>query len=290
LKTSSRPSSAAATALAATHLGAKVVFVDVLPETLCLDPSRVEAAITSRTKAIVPVHLYGFPARTIELEAICAKRGIVLIEDCAQAVGTKDSGGKIAGTRGIVGCFSFYPTKNLGAFGDAGFMCTNDAEIAAKLRKLRNYGQRVRYDHELAGYNSRLDELHAAILREKLKPLERWTKRREEIARKFDAGLTDVWKLPSAGSGRAVYHLYPIQLENRDGLLAKMKTAGIEGGVHYPTLIPEQECYRVTGTQDASKSWPVAFAATRRLVSLPINPYTTDEEVATIIDCVKRPL
>jgi dTDP-4-amino-4,6-dideoxygalactose transaminase len=282
------PLSAAATALAVTHLGAKPVFVDVLPETLSLDPSKIESAITARTKAVIPVHLYGYPAKTPEIEAICARHGISLIEDCAQAVGTKDTGGKIAGTRGRVGCFSFYPTKNLGAFGDAGFMCTDDPELAANLRKLRNYGQRVRYDHELAGYNSRLDELQAAVLREKLKPLETWTKRREEIARQYDETFPSIWKLPRAGDGRCVYHLYPIQVTDRDGLLRKLKAAEIEGSVHYPTLIPEQECYLdLMGGKKAEALWPVAASASRRLVSLPINPYVTDIEVKKITETLR---
>lgn len=281
------PLSAAATALAITHIGAKPVFVDALPETLCLNPALLKTAITSKTKAIIPVHLYGYPAETVEIEKICAEHSIALIEDCAQAVGTKDRGGRMAGTRGIVGCFSFYPTKNLGAFGDAGFMCTNDEAIAKKLKKLRNYGQRVRYDHELPGYNSRLDEIHAAVLREKLLPLEAWTRRREEIAVLYDQGLPSIWKLPQTKEGRCVYHLYPIQVPDRDALLTKLKDAGIEGAIHYPTLIPEQECYRSSLHVDAKIQWPVALQATRRLLSLPINPYVTDEEVEKIIQCVQ---
>lgn len=280
------PLSAAATALAITHLGARPVFVDVLPDSLCLDPTKIEAAFTVRTKAVIPVHLYGYPAKTPEIQAICARREVALIEDCAQGVGTRDAGGKTAGTRGAIGCFSFYPTKNLGAFGDAGFMCTDDADLAAKLRKLRNYGQRVRYDHELTGYNSRLDEVHAAVLREKLKPLDRWTERREAIALRYDRALPGIWKLPTAGEGRCVYHLYPIQTDDRDGMLAKLKSAGIEGSVHYPTLIPEQECYGIASAEEALNKWPVSVRASRRLVSLPINPYVTDDEVATIVATV----
>jgi dTDP-4-amino-4,6-dideoxygalactose transaminase len=274
------PLSAAATALAISHIGATPVFADVLPETLALDPQKAAKKITPRTKAIIPVHLYGHSAETGAFDELCAKHGLALIEDCAQSAGARDASGRMTGTRGVTGCFSFYPTKNLGAFGDAGFICTNDPKIAESLRKWRHYGQRARYDHELPGYNSRLDEVHAAILREKLKHLDRWNERRREMATAYNQSLGKIWKLPL--SSRSVFHLYPIQVDHRDALLNGLKAAGIEGAVHYPTLIPEQECYKESNYGASESLWPIAFQASRRLVSLPVNPYLTDSEIDQI--------
>jgi dTDP-3-amino-3,4,6-trideoxy-alpha-D-glucose transaminase len=165
--------------------------------------------------------------------------------------------------------------------------------MAETLRKLRNYGQRLRYDHELAGYNSRLDELHAAVLREKLKHLERWTQRRIAIAATYDQSLANkpIWKLPSVSdASRCVYHLYPIQVDRRDETLQSLKAAAIESLVHYPALIPEQECYRTTQKALASEKWPIAYAASRRLLSLPINPYVMDQEVKQVISTLAQAL
>ena len=293
------PLSAVATTLAITHLGATPVFVDVEPETLAIGAKAVERAITSRTRAVLPVHLYGFPSEISEIQAVCKKHQLTLIEDCAQAIGARHKNQPV-GTYGTLGCFSFYPTKNLGAFGDAGAIVTQDSELAKKLRQLRNYGQRGRYEHILAGFNSRLDELHAAVLRVKLQHLPEWTARRQKSAARYDRAMTEakIWHLPHADSLKAtgsesVYHLYPIQVPAQgqrslpDGetekLLAQFKENGVEALIHYPTLIPEQACYREKpfGALNAEKTWPVAFHASRNLLSLPINPFLTDEEIGT---------
>jgi dTDP-4-amino-4,6-dideoxygalactose transaminase len=272
-----------ATALAISHLGARPVFVDVDEATLALDPALVKKAITSKTKAVIPVHLYGYPAPVEELVAICAEHHLCLIEDCAQAAGTITNSGKHAGTVGQIGCFSFYPTKNLGAFGDAGYACTSDTVLHQKLLKLRNYGQRARYDHEMTGYNSRLDELHAAVLREKLRELDRWNARRSKIASIYDARAKSTWTLPAAlGAAKNAYHLYPIQVEDRDAMVATLKAHGIESLIHYPMLLPEQDAYAAYGYQKAEAAWPVAYNASRRLLSLPINPYVTDDEAEMV--------
>lgn len=274
------PLSAAATALAITHVGATPVFADVCPETLNLDPKEVEKVITSRTRAVMPVHLYGHTADMNAFRELCEKNGIHLIEDCAQSLGSSIEGRK-SGSFGVAGCFSFYPTKNLGAFGDGGAVCTTNTAFAEKVAQLRNYGQKARYQHELLGINSRLDELQAAVLRVKLKHLSDWNEKRRNLAKLYDDTVNTIqglWHLPKQLG--AVYHLYPIQVDRRDEVLAKLRENGVDGQIHYPTLISEQHCY--SGLFDHSGSeqtFPIAFRATRRLISLPIFPYLTAAEV-----------
>ena len=230
------PFTFAATTEAIGMVGARPVFADIDPRTYALDPQAAEAAITPRTKAILPVHLYGLPADAGALAALARRKGLALVEDCAQSAGAKFEG-RMTGSFGQIGCFSFFPSKNLGAYGDGGMLVTPDPAIAKRVRSLRAHGAAKKYHHEELGVNSRLDEIQAAILRVKLTRLEGWNRARRAIARQYNGILDGVAgvDLPVEPVGReCVYHQYTVAVDDRDGCRAEMKARGIETMVYYP--------------------------------------------------------
>ncbi|MBI4265531.1 MAG: DegT/DnrJ/EryC1/StrS family aminotransferase [Acidobacteria bacterium] len=272
---------AAYTALAVVSIGARPIFVDVDPERLTLDPDACAAAVASRTKAIVPVHLYGQPADLAGVGRVADRHGLALVEDCCQAHLATCQGVPV-GTRGTGGAFSFYPTKNLGALGDGGAVLTNDAAVAHRVRILRNGGQTDRYHHVEAGINSRLDEIQAAVLRERLSRLPRLTARRRELAAFYRRHLTDaVIPVRECDPGH-VYHLFPVRSARRDALQAHLRTAGIETLIHYPVALPGQQAFAAFAPADC----PVAARAARELLSLPLHPRLADADAARVADAV----
>ena len=280
------PNSATFTALAISGAGARPTFVDVDPSTYNLDPKKLADAITPRTRAIIPVHLFGQPAPMDPIMAIAKQRGVLVIEDAAQAHGATYKSRRV-GTIGDLGCFSFYPSKNLGAYGDGGLVTTGSPELAERVRMLRHGGQKGRYDHRLLGMNSRLDELQAAILLAKLPYLERWNERRRHIAALYTAILSDTeLELPlEAESGSHVYHLYVIRTPHRDALQSYLSDRGIETAIHYPTPIHLQEAYRWLGLGPGS--FPVAESLASQIVSLPIYPELTDSKVRQVAEAIR---
>lgn len=275
-----------ASALGVTLAGARPVLVDVDPHTALIDPRRVREAITPRTRAILPVHLYGQCADMTALTAIAREHGLKLIEDAAQAHGARHAE-KRAGTIGDVGCFSFYPGKNLGAYGDGGALTCNDPELAERLLLWRNWGSRKKYHHEEMGLNSRLDTLQAAILAVKLPHLERWNQRRRELAARYDAALRDCpgVELTRTAPG-SVHHLYVIRMQERDEALAALNAAGIGAALHYPFAVHQLGAYRWLGYP--AGAFPVAEDWARRCLSLPIYAELPEEAVARSRDVLAR--
>lgn len=256
------------TALAVSWVGATPVFVDVEPTTYTLDPARVEAALTPRTRAIVPVHLYGQCADMTPLAALAQDRGIRLIEDAAQAHGAEYRDAR-AGTLGDAACFSFYPTKNLGALGDGGAVVTNDDEIAELIHGLRDYGRVEKYRHTTLGYNSRLDEVQAAVLREKLTYLDTWNEARERAAAFYDEALAGSVATPTVGADRRhVYHLYVVRSPARDLLAARLTEGGVATQIHYPVPAHRQPVYRSLPHRALGLARTETLA--RELLSLPL--------------------
>jgi len=275
------PLSATFTALAISAAGAIPTFIDIDADTYNIDPRKLEDAIGPLTKAIVPVHLYGQPAAMEPILAAARKHDLPVIEDAAQAHGALYKGHR-TGTLGDVGCFSFYPSKNLGAFGDGGMVVTSNPETAEKLRMLRNGGQRTRYDHQLIGVNSRLDELQAAILRVKLRHLEEWNHRRQHIAALYTALLGDSEvdppiEIPDAAH---VYHLYVIRCKERDKLQKHLAERGVQTAIHYPTPIHLQGAYHWLNLRRGS--FPVAERCAEQVLSLPVYPELTDAKARQI--------
>lgn len=272
---------AAYTALAVLAAGAAPVIVDVERETLTIDPSACRAAVTSRSRAIVPVHLYGQGARVGEILAIAERHSLAVVEDCCQAHLATESGTPV-GTRSHAGAFSFYPTKNLGALGDGGAVVTNDASLAERVKRLRNGGQTERYLHVEAGVNSRLDDIQAAILRARLAYLPRWTARRREIGALYRRLLPPAVDAIQHRDDGHVYHLFPVRSGSRDALQAHLAAAGVETLVHYPVPLQEQpalSAYAPGGCAEAAR-------AGRELLSLPIHPRVTDADAARVADAV----
>jgi dTDP-3-amino-3,4,6-trideoxy-alpha-D-glucose transaminase len=282
------PLSAAYSALAIMMTGARPVFADIDPGRLTIDPAAIERAITPRTRAIVPVHLYGQPADMDAIAAIAARHGLVVVEDCCQAhIAT--SGGRPVGTFGVAGAFSFYPTKNLGALGDGGAIVTNDAGLAARLKRLRNGGQSDRYHHQEPGINSRLDELQAAILRARLPKLPEWTRRRRALAARYRAALAAsndgaALTVPREYDAGHVYHLFVVRSADRNGLQARLASEGIETLIHYPVAIPRQPA--LAGAQPSE--CPIAGRACDEVLSLPLNPGLRDEDVDAVAAALLR--
>jgi dTDP-4-amino-4,6-dideoxygalactose transaminase len=273
-----------ATAEAAAYVGARVVFADIDPATYNLDPASVEAVITPATRAIIAVHLYGQCADLAALSAICKRRNLVLIEDCAQAIGA-DFDGRRAGAWGALGCFSFYPTKNLGAYGDAGMVTTNDAKLAQTLRMLRHHGSRETYRHEIVGYNSRLDELQAAILRVKLKSLDRWNAQRREHAALYRRELAGApVGLPAEhGRGVHVYHQFTVRSGKRDALREKLTARGIASAIYYPVPGHRQPAF----SSASAGELPASDSAAREVLSLPIYPQLTEAEIRHVCETIR---
>ena len=264
--------------------GARPVLVDVEPDTLTMAPDALTKAITPKTKAIVPVHLYG---QACVMDAIIdAARGIPIVEDCAQAHGAR-FGDRVCGTFGVAGAFSFYPTKNLGAYGDAGAIVTHDEALAARLRMLRNYGERERYHHTIEGVNSRLDELQAAILRAKLPHLDAWNARRRALAARYTENLRDLpVQLPVEAPRRHhTYHLYPVRTPQRDALRESLRRQDIGTQLHYPVPIHLQEAYRHLGYPRSA--FPISEQACNEVLSLPLYPELTEAQVDEVAGAIE---
>jgi dTDP-4-amino-4,6-dideoxygalactose transaminase len=275
-----------ATANTVSHAGARPVFVDIDPRTFNLVPAQIEAAITERTKAIVPVHLYGQPAEMDAIMDIARRHNLIVIEDCAQAIGAEDDGRRV-GSFGDLACFSFYPTKNLGAFGDAGMITTNDPDLAERVTMLRQQGSNKRYYHDVLGFNSRLDEMQAALLRVKLRRLDEWQSRRGQIAARYDAGLGELdVETPFVRPGVThVYHQYTIRVaRRRDELIEFLRERGVGSMIYYPLPLHLQKMYYDLGY--AEGSLPVSESAGREVLSLPMYPELTDEQVQTVVDTI----
>jgi len=266
-----------ATAEAISYVGAIPVFVDIDPATFNIDPALIEAAVTERTKAILPVHLFGQPADLDPILAICDKYGLKLIEDCAQSFGA-DYKGRKSGSIGDLGCFSFFPSKNLGCFGDGGMVITDDDDLARELGVLRNHGSRERYHHSIIGYNSRLDEMQAAILRIKLGHIDTYNRRRFENARRYSEKLQGSQAEPphEDGKGTHVYHQYTILSGQRDRIHKALGAAGIASAVYYPICLHRQEVY---AERLAGVSLPVAEQCAERVLSLPMYPELSEEQI-----------
>jgi dTDP-4-amino-4,6-dideoxygalactose transaminase len=266
--------------------GAKPVLVDIDPVSYTMAPAAAEAAIGPRTKAIVPVHLYGYPADMPALSAIAQRHSLMLIEDCAQSHGAK-LGGELVGTQGHLGAFSFYPTKNLGACGDGGAIITRDTQLAARLRRMRIYGQASRYRHVERGVNSRLDEIQAAILSVKLKCLEEHNAVRRVLAARYDRLLERVIRPAVRGSRAAtyhVYHLYVIRHPNRDALQARLRSRGVETLIHYPVPVHLQEAYADLGYRRGDL--PVTEQIADEILSLPMYVGLSMSDVDTVAHAV----
>ncbi|MDX1947222.1 MAG: DegT/DnrJ/EryC1/StrS family aminotransferase [Pirellulaceae bacterium] len=276
-----------ATASAVTRVGARPVFVDIDPHTFNIDPAHVERAITSRTKAIIPVHLFGQCAEMDELQRIGEREDVQIIEDAAQAIGAAHRG-RPAGSLGAIGCLSFYPTKNLGGFGDGGMLTTNDATLAQRLRLFAAHGMSPRYYHQVIGINSRLDTIQAAALNVKLSRLAEWTAQRSANARRYDelfaaAGLAGQIDLPrSLSHCDHVWNQYTIRVPGRrDAVKAQLAEAGVGSEIYYPVPLHLQECYRHLGYKPGSL--PATERAAREVLSLPIFPELTADEQHTVV-------
>jgi dTDP-4-amino-4,6-dideoxygalactose transaminase len=267
-----------ASASAISFTGATPVLVDVAPDTYLMTADAVERAITPRTRAIMPVHLYGQPVDMQPIMALAEAHGLKVIEDACQAHGARYQGRRV-GSLGHAAAFSFYPGKNLGAYGDGGIVVTRDASLAARVRELRNYGQREKYCHVSLAYNRRLDTLQAAVLEVKLRHLDHWNARRAAVAARYREQLADLpLQLPAVMPNREhVYHLFVLQVDHRDEVLAQLKYQGIGAGIHYPIPIHLQPAYAELGYSRGSM--PAAETAAGRLLSLPVYPEITDEQV-----------
>lgn len=275
-----------ATWLAVSQVGATPVPVEPDPTTYNMDPVQAARAVTSRTRAIMPVHLYGQTADMDPLMALAAQHGLAVIEDAAQSQGARYKG-RLAGGLGHSAGTSFYPGKNLGALGDAGAVLTNDHALSERVRMLRNYGSRVKYEHEQAGVNSRLDELQAAFLREKLRVLDAWNEQRRRVAGLYNEGLKslDGLRLPTVASwALPVWHLYVVATPQRDALRAHLERRGIGTLIHYPKPPHLQSCY----PEFADRDLPLANRLAGEVLSLPMSPDLTDAEVAGVVGAVRE--
>jgi dTDP-4-amino-4,6-dideoxygalactose transaminase len=265
--------------------GAKPVFVDVDPDTYCIDTAKIEERITERTKVILPVHLYGHPVHLDEVLKIATQYDLSVVEDACQAHGAEYKGRKV-GSIGDVACFSFYPVKNLGAYGDGGIVTTNESSLAERIKLLRNYGQSKKYHHDLVGINSRLDELQAAILRVKLSRLDEWNKKRRRFAELYKELLeyTDVVLPFESTYAKHAYHLFVIRLAERDKCQQLLQKRGIQTQIHYPIPVHKQKAY--TEFENA-KDLSVTEVICNEILSLPLYPSLTDEEVTYIAGATK---
>ena len=282
------PFSFVATADTITALQAVPVFVDIEPATFNIDVTKIEARITARTRAILPVHLYGQPAKMGPILALASKYGLKVIEDNAQAIGATYRG-KRTGSLGDAGCLSFFPSKNLGAYGDGGMVVTDSEEIADCVRRLRTHGAKTKYFSEEQGYNSRLDEVQAAILRVKLRHLDDWNAQRRGHARRYDsllANLPGVTCPVEAGYGTPVYHQYTICTQRRDGVQRFLKDRGIATMIYYPTPLHLQPLFAGYGYQ--AGDLPGAEQAAKEVLSLPIFPEMTDEQIIRVTNTLEE--
>jgi dTDP-4-amino-4,6-dideoxygalactose transaminase len=277
-----------ATSEAVSLTGAQVVFVDCEPSSFNLDFADLEKKITGKTKAVIPVHLYGQPVDMQKLMVLAEKHNLYVVEDAAQAHGATSSGQKV-GAIGDMGCFSFYPGKNLGAYGDAGAIVTNDEKLASQARMFSNHGRREKYDHEYEGINSRLDGLQASILNVKLGWLDRWTDRRRAIAGIYSDSLKNVVMTPSVTPElKHVFHLYVIRVKDRDRFRERLGKAGIDTGIHYPVPLPFLTAYKSLGHKP--EDFPCAWSLKDEIVSLPMHGNMTDEQVQYVVNQVRMSL
>jgi len=275
-----------ATAEAIWYLGAKPVFVDIDPETYCIDVNQIEKKITKKTKAIVPVHLFGHAVEVEALEALAKKHNLKIIGDACQSIGSEYKGKPIGGIFDIE-CFSFYPTKNLGGCGEGGAVTTNDDKLYDTMKILRAHGMREIYKHEMIGYNMRLDEIQCAILRLKLAKLSGWTKQRQAIAAKYNTAFGNVagLKTPHTKSySNHIYHQYTLLSEKRDATIAHLKANGVGTAVHYPIPLHLQECFKYLG--EGVGAYPVSEKIAKQIFSIPVYPELNEEEINYIIEKV----
>jgi len=281
------PNTFMATAEAITFSGAKPVFVDIDERTYNINPELIESAITPRTKAIIPVHLYGQTADMDSIIKIAAKHNLYVIEDACQAHGAEYND-KHAGSMGIAGCFSFYPGKNLGAYGEAGAIVTNNSDLAEKLYMFRDHGQQKKYYHSIVGWNARMDGLQGAILSVKLKYLNIWNEARRKNAQLYNNSLAEVDGIITpveAADARHIYHIYAVRAQNRDALMSALEKKEIHCGIHYPIPIHLQDAYRFLGYKKGS--FPVAEKCTGELISLPMFPELSREQIEWVSDEIK---
>jgi len=277
-----------ATAEPIVRAGARPVFVDVDPETNNIDPTLIERAIGPRTKAIMPVHLYGLPAEMDAINSLAARHGLVVIEDSAQAAGARYRGRR-CGSLGSVACFSFFPGKNLGAYGDGGAVCTSDGELAEKIRMLADHGRLTKYEHQLVGYNSRLDGLQAAVLAVKLRHLDEWNAARRDHANEYARLLRGVrgLDLPAVPSwAEPIWHLYVVECGDRRALQETLRSASIDTGIHYPVPLHRQRCY----SSIPSGALPVTDRKAERILSLPMFPELTSRQIERVAEVVAAAL
>lgn len=279
-----------ATAEAISRTGATPVFVDIDEVTYTLDPAGLERAVTPRTKAVLPVHLFGQMADMEPILAFAKQRGLLVIEDAAQAHGAIYQGRR-AGSLGVAGCFSFYPGKNLGAFGEAGAVTTDDAELASQMRILRDHGQSRKYQHSVVGWNCRMDGIQAAVLRLKLRELDTNNARRREIAAQYSESFSGIPDLVSPffdSRGISAYHLYVVRVPDRDGLMRALAEKGIGTAIHYPIPVHLQEAFAFLGLGPGS--FPVAERCADQFVSLPMYPELTPAQINAVVEAVVHTL
>jgi len=276
------PSTFIGTTESISQAGAKIVFVDIDPQTHNINVSQIEEKINERTRAILPVHLFGQPSDMDPIMNLAKKYNLKVVEDACQAHGAEYKG-REAGSIGDAGCFSFYPSKNLGAFGDGGMLVTSDEEVAQKVRMFRDHGQIKKYEHSVEGANSRLDEIQAAILKVKLRMLDEWNRLRRRSASVYDDLLQDVNEVVrplEAECAKHVYHLYVIRTHKRDELQEWLTLQGIGTGLHYPVPLHLQEAYRYLGYREGD--FPVAEECAKEILSLPMFPELTEEEITKV--------
>lgn len=277
-----------ATAEAIRYVGATPVFVDIDPRTFNIDPAAITAAITPKTRAVMPVHLFGQPVDMPKIASLCEQHGLLLIEDCAQSFGATIDG-RQTGSIGISAGYSFFPSKNLGCYGDGGLVATSSDDIAARLRMLRNHGSEVRYYHDVIGYNSRLDELQAAILRVKLRHIEAFNRGRRRAAHVYSELMADLpLETPfEDGLGVHVYHQYTVLCDRREAVMAALQQAGIASAVYYPVPLHQQ---KVFAEACAGLSLPATEAVAARCLSLPIYPELEVGEIRHIVEAIRAAL
>ncbi|MCW9088837.1 MAG: DegT/DnrJ/EryC1/StrS family aminotransferase [Gammaproteobacteria bacterium] len=278
-----------ATAEAILYVGAKPVYVDIDEKSMNIDVNQIENAITPKTRAILPVHLFGQPADMAAIQSIADKHNLMVVEDCAQSFGA-DIDGKQTGSMGIAGCFSFFPSKNLGCFGDGGLITTNDEKIAEHLRVLRNHGSWQRYHHSELGFNSRLDELQAVILRAKLKRIDQYNEGRRRVAHRYSAALAEMDGTTPPhedGIGTHVYHQYTLLSEKRDQIMAALQAQQIACAVYYPIPLHQQEVF---AEMCQGVSLPVTEKVASQCMSLPVYPELEDDKVDQILEVIRGAL
>lgn len=268
-------------------LGATPVFVDIEPNGYTIDADLIESAITEKTKAIVPVHLFGQCADMEKIMAIAKKHNLAVIEDCAQSIGATQNG-LPSGTMGEFGCFSFFPSKNLGCYGDGGMVISNDAKLAGTARAVGNHGMRTNYRYEMIGVNSRLDAIQSTVLRVKLRHLDKLNKNRQRVAKEYETRMADLpIEFPKILDGNThIYHQYCIQIENRDGLVEHLKKSGIACAIYYPAPLSKFPLYG--GGEVLDKSLPISEKVSGKIMALPIDPHLTSEEIIQICSSIRK--